>query len=112
MKMLNQDQITRLKKSWGEKASTLNCNAEIRVYDPLSCWECYIYSMNPQNEDEIECILHGFTTQTCEWTLTELFSRFNAEGQQVKIDSEFRPKNAKIIYDKLKEQEYYEFYRN
>ncbi len=40
--MLNSDQKTKLKASWGEKASSMACMGEVRVYDTLSRWECYI----------------------------------------------------------------------
>ncbi len=96
--------IKKLKTSWGDKADCLETVAELRVFDPLSCWECYIYSMNPEDEDQIQCILHGFTIEVCDWRLSELLSHFNAEGEAPIIDREYRPRKAKTILKLLKGQ--------
>jgi len=110
--MLSNNQKEKLKKNWGDLADNLACKAEIRVYDPLSKWECYIYAMNPDDEDEIDCIVTGAIVFAGRWTISELFAIFNADGEFVKIDPDFVPRCAKTIYDKLKQREYNEFYRD
>ncbi len=102
--MLNSDQKTKLKSYWGEKASSMACMAEVRVFDPLSPWECYIYALNPENEDEICCIIKGFSVEITEWRLSELASRFNAEGEPVQIDSNYRPQRAAELFKILNER--------
>ena len=95
--MLTQIQKEKLKASWGEKADCLAATAELRVYDPLSCWECYIFAMNPEDQDEIACILHGFTVEVCNWRLSELSNHFNEEGERPVFDRQYRPRKAETI---------------
>lgn len=102
--MLSNSQREKLKASWGEKASSMACMAEVRVYDPLSPWECYIYALNPENEDEICCIIKGFFVEVTEWRLSELASRFNAEGEPVQVDYEYRPRRAAELFKILNER--------
>lgn len=97
--------IEKLKANWGEKAESLAAIAELRVFDPLSTWECYIFAMNPQDEDEISCILHGFTVEVCNWRLSELASHFNAEGESPIVDREYRPRKAETILRMLRGQD-------
>ena len=106
--MLNIKQQEKLKANWGEKASSMACMAEVRVYDPLSPWECYIYAMNPDDEDEICCIIKGFFVEVCEWRLSELASHFNAHGEAPEVDKEYRPRRAAELFKKLSEPELYE----
>jgi hypothetical protein len=96
--MISHSQREKLKASWGEKASSMACMAEVRVYDPLSPWECYIYALNPEDEDEICCIIKGFFVEVCEWRLSELASRFNANGEPVQVDNEYRPRRAAELF--------------
>jgi hypothetical protein len=91
-------QKEKLKASWGEKASSMACMAEVKVYDPLSPWACYIYALNPDDEDEICCIIKGFVIEACEWRLSELARRFNCEGEGVQIDHSFRPQLASKLF--------------
>lgn len=102
--MISASQKEKLKASWGEKADCLATVAELRVFDPLSPWECFIYAMNPEDEDEIACILHGFTVEVCHWRLSELASHFNAEGESPIVDREFRPRKAETILRMLRGQ--------
>jgi len=101
--MLNNKQKEKLKASWGEKASSMACMAEVRVYDPLSPWECYIYAMNPDDEDEICCLIKGFFVEVAEWRLNELASCFNAHGEPPKIDYEYRPRRVSELFKILNE---------
>lgn len=79
------------------------CRAEVRVYDPLSQWECYIYALNPEDEDEICCILCAFSVEITRWTLSELSNLFNSEGERVQVDQEYRPRYADNLYKILKQ---------
>ncbi len=90
--MLNHKQKQNLLNNWGEKANSLQCKAEVKIYDPLSGWECYIYALNPEDEDEIACIIKGFFVEICDWRLSEISTHFNAEGEQPIVDTEYRPR--------------------
>jgi len=96
--MLNEKQKQKLKKNWGVLADTLECLAEVRVYDPLSSWESYILAMNPEDEDEIFCIIKGCNVEACQWRLTEMQAMHNSGGDHVKVDKEYKPRKASEIY--------------
>ncbi len=102
--MLSNQQKDKLKSSWGDKATSMSCMAEVRIYDPLSAWECYIYAMNPEDEDEISCIINGFTIEAIEWRLNELYERYNVEGEPVQLDQEYRPRRAAELFKILHER--------
>jgi len=101
--MLTEKQKEKLKANWGAKADAMECKAEARIYDPLSPWCCYIYAMNPSNEDEIATITKGFGIEVGEWTMKELEAMFNAEGEKPVVDTEFRPRLASDIYKRMTE---------
>lgn len=102
--MLSDKQKEKLKASWGEKADAMACLAEVRVYDPLSTWECYIYALNPQDEDEIACMINGFSLEVCDWKLSEISLTFNANGESPIIDDEYRPRRAAELFKVLSER--------
>ena len=93
----------KLLANWGEKASSMACMAEVRIYDPLSPWQCYIYAMNPEDENEILCIIKGHEVEVCEWKMSELEIAFNSDGEPPLIDDEYRPILASEVYKKLME---------
>ena len=97
-----------LQNNWGEKAEALACKAMLRLYDPLSTWECYVLAMNPQDHDEVYCILHGASVEVCTCSMKEILSMYNNHGDGVQGDLQFRPRCAKQIYDKLMEFQHYE----
>lgn len=99
--MLNNKQKEKLLSSWGEKASSMACMAEVRVYDPLSAFECYIYALNPEDEDEILCIIKSSSVSADKWKLSELRSCYNSEGEPLQIDYEYRPRIASEILKRL-----------
>lgn len=96
--MLHHEVREILMNNWGEKADSMACLAEVRVYDPLSSWECYIYAMNPEDEDEIACIIAGFEVEVCDWRLSELNSVFNETGDTPELDTEYRPRRAAELF--------------
>ena len=107
--MIKQKQMEKLKASWGVIAESMDCKAEVRVYDPLSLWECYIYSMNPDNEDEIMCLISGgknLEPIITQWKLSELSYLYNADGEGVEIDEEYRPRHIAEILKRLNGNRY------
>ncbi len=103
--MLTNQTKKKLKANW-LLAESMDCNAEARVYDPGSPWECYIFAMNPEEENEIWCIINGFDVEITLYYINSLFEMFNAKGESPIIDEEFRPRHAGQIYKKLTEGNY------
>ena len=101
--MITETQKQRLMANWGERADSLACNAEIRLYDANGPWECYIYAINPDNEDEIMAIVKAEMVETCTCSLTELMSMYDLEGQPIRQDRCFRPRHAEVILKRLQE---------
>lgn len=109
--MISSHKVERLKSNWGDKASSMNCLAQVRVYDPLSNWECYIYALNPEDSDEVECIIKvGKDQPACaeRWFLTKIFSLFNYDGEGVKIDGEYRPRRTHELFKALNQDRIYD----
>jgi hypothetical protein len=101
MNMLNEDIIATLKANWGDKATCMACFAEVKFMDELSGWSCYILAMNPDNEDEIACIVKGFDVELCTWSLKELYCSYNVEGESPCIDHEYRRVRASELFKRL-----------
>ena len=100
--MISRSQKEILMNNWGEKAMSLACRAEIRFFDPLSPWECYIYAMNPENEDEVSCLIKGFTAEIDEnCSLKYILSQYNSEGNPPEIDYEYRPTSASQLFKNM-----------
>ena len=109
--MIKPEQMEKLKANWGEKAEGMTCLAEVRLYDPLSDWQCYIYAINPQNIDEIMCLIScgkGLTPITTEWRLAELYLLYNNHGEGIEVDNEYRPRRVSDLFKKLNELRIYE----
>lgn len=102
--MICNKQKQKLMASWGDKAEAMDCFAEVRIFDPLSPWECYIFAQNPENHDEVKVILVGFDVEVCDMSLEEIFSKFNSDGEYVEIDALFRPIRADKLLKRLKER--------
>lgn len=101
---IDSKQSAKLKDNWGAKAESLQCQAELRVYDPLSDWQCYIYAMNPDNENEIMCLISGgknIEPVTVDWTLYEMSLLYNSHGEGVEIDTEYRPRQTAELFKML-----------
>jgi hypothetical protein len=77
------------------------CFAEVKFTDELSDWACYILAINPDNEDEIACIVKGFDVELCNWSLKELYNSYNEEGEAPCIDLEYRRVRASELFKRL-----------
>ena len=109
--MLNDKQKEKLKNQWGDKADALACFAQVRVYDSLSDWQCYIFAVNPENENEIQCLISGgknLEPIVTPWSMYELSLLYNSNGDGVLVDYDFRPREVAIILKKLNETGAYE----
>lgn len=90
--MLTPGQIKRLKNNWGDRADVLECNAEVRLYDlKWRQWECYLYALNPEDQDEVKCIINHKWADLTTWSMQEIENTRNAWGDQFINDLEFRP---------------------
>lgn len=90
-------------KNWGDNANALNCYAEVKFIDERSTWACYVYALNPRDEDTIACIINGISLEVCQWSLQELHSTYNSYGENPIIDTEFRKIRASELFKKLSE---------
>ena len=101
--MLTPKQQEKLITNWGDKASALECNAEVRFYDPRSHWACYIYAMDPWDMDTILCLINGITLSIEEWKLSDIQKLINDEGDPPLVDEHYRPKKVSRLFKQLKE---------
>jgi len=99
--MLSEAIIATLKSNWGDRATCMACFAEVKFIDELSGWSCYILAMNPDNEDEIACIVKGFDVELCTWSLRELKQSYNSIGEAPCIDLEYRRVRALELFKRL-----------
>lgn len=99
--MLTTNQLKRLRANWGEKADAMECNAEVKVYDPQSKWECYLLAINPDDDDELICIVKGFGKEITTWSMSGLALLYNDQGEGVQIDHEFRPRKASEVFKNI-----------
>ncbi len=104
--MINETQMIKLFKNWGENAESMACLAEVRFFDPLSKWECYIYALNPENVDDIACIIKWHQVEVCNWKLSQLLRLYNEHGECPIVDTEYRPRRASELFKKLNEGNY------
>lgn len=102
--MLSNKQLDNLLFNWGELADALECKCEVRVYDPSSPWECFLYAMD-NDQDTVKCIIHSGKGIAVieEWSLNDILMCYNIDGEHPKIDKEFVPRQASVILQKLKE---------
>ncbi len=100
--MINSKQKARLLSNW-EHRETLTTNAEVRIHDPNSEWQCYLIAMNPQNDDEVYAMVVGWYPEVCMWELSSLMASYNEDGEHPIIDNTFRPCNAGDLLRKLKD---------
>lgn len=92
-----------LKQNWGEKATTLNCFAEVKLIDPLSSWCCYIFAMD-ESEEMVHCIMYSDMIGVEIYTqcIYDIQSMYNEEGEHPIIDPEFRRTRVIEILKRLK----------
>lgn len=97
--MLNEQIKEILKANWGEKAQAMNCYTEVKFIDDENRWFCYIYALDPNDEDTIACILPG--PRAIEWSLKELCATYDINGEYVKEDKEFRRIRTAELFKRL-----------
>lgn len=102
--MINHSQKKSLMANWGEKANSMNCYAEVKFFDECSKWACYIYAMDPLDEDSISCLIDGQDIDVCRWSLRELHLTYNENGDHPKRDEEFRKVRVAELFKKLSEE--------
>jgi hypothetical protein len=106
---ITYQQKQKLMKNW-ESVDSLRCNAEIRLYDPISSFQCYIVGMYEDDEDQIYCIMQ---TNKCApaiatlYTMYQLDEMYNEHGEGLEIDTEYRPRQAQEILTQLRTESRY-----
>ena len=83
-------------------AEAMNCYAEIKYHDPNSGWACYIYAINPEDDDEIACIINDRgDIDVIKWSYAALNAIYNEVGEHPQIDDEYRPMRTAILFKRL-----------
>lgn len=101
---LSDLKLKKLKSNWNDKAESMACFAEARFYDSDSEWACYILALNPDDDDEIICIINGFYVELTRWSLKELYLKHNENGEYITYDNAFRPIWASELFKTLNER--------
>jgi hypothetical protein len=91
----------RLRDNWGDKANAMECYAEVKLIDPVTSWTCYVYALDPGDEDTILCLFPNGMSMIGEWSLDQLNTSYNLDGEYLVIDTEYRPMIASTLYRKL-----------
>jgi len=100
--MLKQTQIEKLKSNWPANVNDClyNFKAPIRLFDPLSSWECYLIAANPEDEDVVICVVKSsinYAPELLTWRLSNFLSMYNEHGESLQIDEEYRSKYVEHI---------------
>lgn len=100
--------IHRLKKNWGDRHESLACNAEARLYDCFDEWACYLIAINPENENEVFCIIvdHDLSPKvfTAQTEMIYLLHKWDREGGPMILDESFIPRKADTLFKILLER--------
>lgn len=103
--MIPEKTKEKLRPNWGGAAESMNCYAEVRLYDSAG-WEAYVYALNPEDDDEILCIAHGVEVSIEQGSLKELIVIAGASGHDIMVDDEYRPQRASELFKKLTQGDY------
>ena len=100
--MLTEKIKDRLKANWSNGSSSLYCFVEVKFIDIFSDWACYIFALDPIDEDLIHCIVqYKCCADLRTWSLSQLLLHYNTQGEYPVIDDEFRPIRASELWRKL-----------
>lgn len=100
--MLNPKLKELLLSNWGDKANAMDCYCEVKFIDESERWYCYIYALDPNDDDTIACILPG--PKAIEWSLKELYDTYDTNGEYIQEDTEFRRIRTDELFKKLSER--------
>jgi len=91
-----------LRLNWGDKAEAMDCFAEVKFIDESSDWQCYIYALD-EDEDAIKCLIVHYPCSCLivTWSLQELYSFYNTQGELPIVDSEYRRMKVSELYKRL-----------
>ncbi len=101
--MLSEVIKQTLISNWGPKAQSMHCYAEVKLIHKSSNWACYVYALNPQDEDTILCLISNKYPYLEEWSLKELYQSYDNDGENPIIDTEFRKIRVAELFRKLSE---------
>lgn len=99
--MLSESVKQTLLSNWGSNAEAMNCYAEVKFIDTETDWACYVFGLNPDDMDEIACLIDGYSVEACNWSLKELYQRYNTSGEYPILDPEFRRIRAAELFKRL-----------
>ena len=101
--MIPSDIKIALIEQW-EKANNLSTPALVNLFDSGSHAEWYLIGMNPNDNDECIGIVCMQTMEFEDISLAELNREVAANGHELKINLNFRPQKAMILWGELKKR--------
>ncbi len=92
----------KLMENWGAKAEAMDCFCELKLFYLDSNWSCYIFAMNPDDDDEIRCIISvNCLALEVTYSFRDILISCTAQGENPIVDEEFRPIKANELFKKL-----------
>ena len=100
--MLSYNVKEKLKRNWGDKASALDCYAEVKLIDPISSWCCYIFAMD-EEEELVQCLIYSnaIGVDICCQRIDDIYTMYNEEGEHPIIDEEYRKMRVTALLRRL-----------
>lgn len=96
--MLSDTIKDKLRANWA-LADTLIVKAYARYYDKTAKWECYIYALNPDDDNEIKCVIINRDSKSLVgWNLEDLYACYDQWGEPYQLDAGHVPRIAADIY--------------
>lgn len=103
---MNKTIDNKLKRNWSSGAASMDCDAECAIHDPFTRVTWYLYGKDTCLPAGYLCIEDDSGTLDPEKYLPVEYLQeiFIFSGQEIKLDPEFRPRNAKTLYMELKKK--------
>jgi hypothetical protein len=99
--MITESEKKNLMANWGQLSESMSCFAEVKIVGEI--WECYIYAMDPNDENLVQCIIKTRSDcETCTIFLSEILSQLDRKGYFPIRYWDFRKIKADVLFKKLK----------
>lgn len=101
--MIPQKTLDKLELNWGDVAEGMACKCELRIFDPTSSRELYVYAIN-QDDDLFKAVYaDSKTVDNIQEQFHELVMYLREMPDAFQIDNYYVPRNINEVYKKLKE---------
>jgi hypothetical protein len=105
--LLDDKTIEKLKAAWKDNEEPWQAYCLVKLYDPLSHWQCYLLAIDPLDEEWAYGLLVNEEGDFWGMNLIDLpsaLASYNREGELMEIDNAFRPIQALELFKILKER--------